>query len=51
MSAQNTNTRETRAILEHEINSIDLPVSVVIGQTKIDDSGTFFSCSGETFWL
>jgi flagellar motor switch protein FliM len=35
MSSQNTNTTETRSILEHEINSIDLPVSVVIGQTKL----------------
>jgi flagellar motor switch protein FliM len=35
MSSQNTNTVETRSILEHEINTIDLPVSVVIGQTKL----------------
>jgi flagellar motor switch protein FliM len=34
MSSQNTNTGETRSILEHEIKTIDLPVSVVIGQTK-----------------
>jgi flagellar motor switch protein FliM len=34
-AAQNTNTLETRSILEHEINSIDLPASVVIGQTKL----------------
>jgi flagellar motor switch protein FliM len=35
MSAQNTNTIETRSILEHEIKTIDLPVSVVVGQTKL----------------
>jgi flagellar motor switch protein FliM len=35
MSAQNTNTVETRTILEHEIKTIDIPVSVVIGQTKL----------------
>lgn len=35
MSAQSTTTKETRGILEHEIESLSLPFSVVIGQTKI----------------
>jgi flagellar motor switch protein FliM len=35
MSSQNVNTAETRSTLEHEINTIELPVSVVIGQTKL----------------
>jgi flagellar motor switch protein FliM len=35
MSPQNINTAETRSTLEHEIKTIDLPVSVVIGQTKL----------------
>jgi flagellar motor switch protein FliM len=35
MSSQSTSTTETRAILEHEIESINLPVSVVIGQSKL----------------
>lgn len=35
MSSQSTATAETRTLLEHEIVSVDLPVSVVIGQTKL----------------
>ncbi len=34
MSPQNIDTAETRSVLEHEIKSIELPVSVVIGQTN-----------------
>jgi flagellar motor switch protein FliM len=35
MSAQSTATIETRSMLEHEIESVNLPVSVVIGQSKL----------------
>jgi flagellar motor switch protein FliM len=35
MSAQSTATSETRSMLEHEIDSVNLPVSVVIGQTRL----------------
>ncbi len=35
MSSQSISTQETRGILEQEIDSIDLPVSAVIGQTKL----------------
>jgi len=35
MASQNVESVGTRSVLEHEINSIDLPVSVVIGQTKL----------------
>jgi flagellar motor switch protein FliM len=35
MSAQSTATTETRSMLEHEIDSVNLPVSVVIGQTHL----------------
>ena len=35
MSSQNLATTETRTLLEHEIVSVDLPVSVVIGQTRL----------------
>ncbi len=35
MSAQTTATTETRGIVEHEMNAVELPVSVVIGQTKL----------------
>jgi flagellar motor switch protein FliM len=35
MSSQITSTAETRQIVEEEISSLELPVSVVIGQTKI----------------
>jgi flagellar motor switch protein FliM len=35
MSSQSTATQETRTVLEHEIQSITLPVSVLIGQTRL----------------
>lgn len=35
MSSQSTSTKETRGILEREIESIGLPLSAVIGQSKI----------------
>jgi flagellar motor switch protein FliM len=35
MSAQSTTTLETRSVLEHEIQSFELPVSVLIGHTRI----------------
>ncbi len=35
MSAQNTNTAETRSILEHEMKTLELPVSVLVGQMKL----------------
>ena len=35
MSNQTTATTETRGIVEHEMNAVELPVSVVIGQTKL----------------
>jgi flagellar motor switch protein FliM len=35
MSSQSTATQETRTVLEHEIQSVDLPVSVLIGQTSL----------------
>lgn len=35
MSSQSTITKETRDMMEHEIQGLSVPVSVVIGQTKI----------------
>jgi flagellar motor switch protein FliM len=35
MSSQTTATLESRSQVEHEIGSIELPVSVVIGETKL----------------
>ncbi|MBD3345471.1 MAG: flagellar motor switch protein FliM [Chitinivibrionales bacterium] len=35
MSSQSTATVETRQVLEHEIEALKLPVSAVIGQTKL----------------
>jgi flagellar motor switch protein FliM len=35
MSAQSTTTIETRSVLEHEIEALTLPLSVVVGQTHL----------------
>ncbi len=35
MSSQSTSTQETRGLLEHEIDLLTVPVSAVIGQTRI----------------
>jgi flagellar motor switch protein FliM len=35
MSSQSSMTKETRGMLEHEIESLPLPISVLIGQTKL----------------
>lgn len=35
ISAQNTTTTETKSMLEHELGSIEMPVSVVIGQATL----------------
>ncbi len=35
MSSQSTSTLETKDLLEHEIESLTVPVSAVIGQTKL----------------
>lgn len=35
MSSQSTVTSETRGLLEHELQSVEIPVSAVIGQTKL----------------
>jgi flagellar motor switch protein FliM len=35
MSAQSTSTSETRTIIEHEMQALDVPVAVVVGQTHL----------------
>jgi flagellar motor switch protein FliM len=35
MSSQSVSTTETRAIIEHELSTIDLPVSVMVGEVKL----------------
>ncbi len=35
MSSQSTSTAETKSMMEHEIESLSLPLSAVIGQTKL----------------
>jgi flagellar motor switch protein FliM len=35
MSSQSTTTKETRGLLEHEIKSLKVPITAVIGQTKL----------------
>jgi flagellar motor switch protein FliM len=35
MSSQSNTTLETRAMMEHELESLDLPLSVLIGETKL----------------
>jgi len=35
MSSQSTSTRETHDLLEHEIRALSVPISAVIGQTRI----------------
>ncbi len=35
MSSQSTSTPETRSMVEHEIGSLDLPLRVLVGQTKL----------------
>ena len=35
MSSQSTVTSETRGMLEHELESVEIPISAVIGQTRL----------------
>lgn len=35
MSAQSTSTSETRTIIEHEMQALDVPVAVMVGQTHL----------------